>query len=187
MSDMKVNRDRLLSQIKEAHGKVVYTYTAHHKIVDRLKRRKAILDWTEIAITSASAVGLLSGFITNETALKLVGGLSAAISLAITLYTKNDTLQIAIKEHTDAANDLWLVREKYQSLIIDFDGLESCQIQDVRTSIMYEVDEINRKYSGTDPLSYAAAQKALKENEEQYFAPGEADQLLPHNQNKKEC
>lgn len=183
MPDMEVNRDRLLSQIKEAHGKVVYTYTAHHKIVDRSKRWKAILDWIEISITSASAVGLLSGFITNETALKLIGGLSAAVSLAITLFTKNDSLQTAIKEHTDAANDLWLVREKYQSLIIDFDGKETTQIQVARTAIMNEVDQINRKYPGTDPRSYKAAQKALKKNEEQYFAPGEADQLLPHDQN----
>lgn len=40
MPDMEINRDRLLSQIKEAHGKVVYTYTAHHKIVDRSKNGK---------------------------------------------------------------------------------------------------------------------------------------------------
>lgn len=88
MPETTVNRDKLLSQIKEAHGKVVYTYTAHHKIIDRAKKRKAFLDKAEIAITSVSAVGLLSGLITNETALKLVGGLSSAISLAITLYKK---------------------------------------------------------------------------------------------------
>lgn len=183
MPVMEVNRDLLLTQIKEAHGKVLYTYTAHHKIVDRTKKWKIFLDWAEILITSVSAVGLLSGFITNETALKLVGGLSSAVSLAITLYTKNDPLQTAIKDHSDAANDLWLVREKYQSLIIDFDGMDTAQIQSARTEIMYEVDQINRKYPGTDPKGYKAAQKALKVDEEQYFAPGEADQLLPHNQN----
>ena len=32
-----------------------------------------------------------------------------------------------------------------------------------------------------------AAQKALKTNEEQYFAPGEAEQLLPHKQNDNDC
>lgn len=70
---------------------------------------------------------------------------------------------------------------KYQSLIIDSDGMNTDQIQEVRTKIMYEVDQINRKYAGTDPKSYKAAQKAMKINEEQYFAPGEAEQLLPHN------
>jgi hypothetical protein len=180
---MEVNREKLLTQIKEAHGKVLYTYTAHHKIADRTKRLKTILEWIEIVITAASAVGLLSGFISNITALKLIGGLCSTVSLAITLYTKNDTLQAIIKEHTDAANELWLVREKYQSLITDFDGLETSQIQSDRTAIMLEVDQINRKYPGTDSLSYKAAQKALKKNEEQYFAPGETDKLLPHNQN----
>lgn len=184
MPETTVNRDKLLSQIKEAHGKVVYTYTAHHKIIDRAKKRKAFLDKAEIAITSVSAVGLLSGLITNETALKLVGGLSSAISLAITLYKKNDPLQTAINEHTNAANDLWLVREKYQSLIIDFDGLDTAQIQTARTDIMYEVDMINRKYPGTDPASYKAAQKALKEDDEQSFAPCEADHLLPQERSE---
>ena len=187
MSEMEANREKLLSQIIEAHGKVVYTYTAHHKIIDRLKRRKALLDWVEIIITSVSAVGLLSGIISNEMALKLVGGFSSAISLAITLYTKNDSLQISIREHTDAANDLWLIREKYQSLIIDSDGMNTEQIQKVRTEIMFEVDQINRKYAGTDPKSYKAAQKALKTNEEQYFAPGEAEQLLPHERSDNDC
>lgn len=84
----------------------------------------------------------------------------------------------------DAANDLWLVREKYQSLIIDFDGMETSQIQDIREEIMHEVDQINRKYPGTDPYSFKAAQKALKVDEEQYFAPGEADLLLPHTQKR---
>ena len=99
------------------------------------------------------------------------------------LSTHSYTLQAQIQEHVDAANDLWLVREKYQSLIIDFDGLETPQIQTVRTEIMNSVDLINRKYPGTDPRSYRKAQKALKEDEEQYFAPGEADRLLPHDQN----
>lgn len=181
MPDMTVIRSLLLTQIKGSHGKVMYTYTAHHKIVDRAKKCKTILDWIEIVITSISAVGLLGGFITNETSLKLLGGLSSAISLAITLYTKNDTLQIIIKDHTDAANDLWLIREKYQSLITDFDGMETAQIQAARTELMYAFDQVNRKYPGTDPRSYKKAQKALKEDDEQYFAPGEADKLLPHS------
>ena len=184
MPEMEVDRNKLLSQIKEAHGKVMYTYTAHHKIADRAKKRKAILDCVEIVITSVSAVGLLSGIITNVTAIKLIGGFSSAVSLAITLYTKNDTLQTIIREHVDAANDLWLVREKYQSLIIVFDGMETSQIQDIREEIMHEVDQINRKYPGTDPYSFKAAQKALKVDEEQYFAPGEADLLLPHTQKR---
>ena len=56
MPEMEVDRNKLLSQIKEAHGKVMYTYTAHHKIADRAKKRKAILDCVEIVITSVSAV-----------------------------------------------------------------------------------------------------------------------------------
>lgn len=58
MSEMEANREKLLSQIIEAHGKVVYTYTAHHKIIDRLTRRKALLDWVEIIITAVSVYSL---------------------------------------------------------------------------------------------------------------------------------
>ena len=69
-----------------------------------------------------------------------------------------------------------------EKLGIDFDGMETAQIQATRTAIMNEVDQINRKYPGTDPRSYKAAQKALKEDEEQheksnYFTFGDASVL----------
>ena len=59
--------------------------------------------------------------------------------------------------------------------------METAQIQATRTELMYAFDQVNRKYPGTDPRSYKKAKKALKEDEEQYFAPGEADKLLPHS------
>lgn len=181
MPEADVNREKLLTQLKESHGKVVYTYTAHHKIADRAKQWLNILEIIEIVITAFSAVGLLSGFITDETAVKFIGGLSSAVALAITLYTKDDSLQTKIQAHTDAANELWLVREKYQSLITDFDRLNYDQIQSTRDEIMLVVDSINRKYPGTSKWSYKKAQDALKNDGEQTFEPGEADRLLPNS------
>ena len=46
MPDMTVIRSLLLTQIKDSHGKVMYTYTAHHKIVDRAKNHFHISSWS---------------------------------------------------------------------------------------------------------------------------------------------
>ena len=35
---MEENQELLLNQIIDLHGKVVYTYTTHHKIQNRLER-----------------------------------------------------------------------------------------------------------------------------------------------------
>lgn len=36
-------REKLKSQIKDAYGKVLYTYTAHHKFAARLIKQKILL------------------------------------------------------------------------------------------------------------------------------------------------
>ena len=38
MESDKSYRARLKNQIKDACGKVIYTYTAHHKLADRLEK-----------------------------------------------------------------------------------------------------------------------------------------------------
>lgn len=39
-------REKLKSQIKDAYGKVLYTYTAHHKFAARLIKQKNIIEVT---------------------------------------------------------------------------------------------------------------------------------------------
>lgn len=173
-------REKLKSQIKDAYGKVLYTYTAHHKFAARLIKQKNTIKVIQITLTAISTVGFLATIITNQVLISWLGGTTAALSLGLNLYTKDFNLQEDIQKHKDAADDLWDVREKYLSLLTDFDILNEDNIREQRDKLQDAVSKINRKYPGTDGKSYAAAQNALQNEEEQTFREGEVDELLPN-------
>ncbi len=171
-------RNKLQQQIIEGHGKVMYTYTCHWKIVDRLKRRFTTIKVIQIILTAISTVGFLAAFFAKNPSLSWIGGVPAAISLGLNLYMLNFNLPDLIEKHTAAANELWDVREGYSSLITDFDQLSDVEIRAERKRLTNAVSRINKAYPGTDKNSYRDAKKALKEEEEQSFSEGEAEALL---------
>lgn len=80
-----------------------------------------------------------------------------------------------IKAHTDAANELWDVREAYKSLLNDLDDLELDQIRENRDALTERVSQINKKYPGTDGKSFKQAQADIGKYQ---FEDGEAARLL---------
>ena len=54
---MEENQELLLNQIIDLHGKVVYTYTTHHKIQNRLERINKGVKISQIILTAVSTVG----------------------------------------------------------------------------------------------------------------------------------
>lgn len=182
---MEKNRELLLSQIVELHGKVVYTYTTHHKIQNRLESRNKRVKVIQIILTAVSTVGFLATVITNQYLLAWIGGMTSSLSLGLNLYMKDSNLNDQIQKHKDAADALWDVREAYSSLITDFYDLSLNDIRLKRDEIQHIWSEVNRKYPGTDKKGYKEAQKSLKDEEEQTFNEGEAEKLLPIASRKK--
>ena len=172
------SKEKIEKQLIEAHGKVVYTFTAHWKIVERLKKQFKRIKIVQIVLTAASAVGIFTSLIAKVPSLGWIGGIAAFLSLSINLYMLNFNLPDEIKSHTDAANELWDVRETYSSLLTDFDDLDIDDIRKQRDELKERVSCINKKYPGTDRKSYKETQKALKKEEEQTFNEGEAEELL---------
>ena len=171
--------EKLRSQIKDAYGRVLYTYTAHHKFAARLIKQKNAIKVAQIVLTAISTVGFLATIITNQVLLSWLGGITAALSLGLNLYTKDFNLQDDIQKHKNAADELWDVRESYVSLLTDFEILDKEEIRRQRDKLQGAVSKVNRQYPGTDDKSYAEAQNALKNEEEQTFNEGEVDELLP--------
>ena len=79
---------------------------------------------------------------------------------------------------------MWGIREGYVSLLVDFEVLEDSEIQKRRDVLWDKVSEVNSNYPATDAKSYKAAQKALKEEEEQTFKDNEVDSILPNGIDK---
>lgn len=176
---MENKREKLYCQLVEQHGKVVYTYTAHHKIADRLQKKNNVLKVIQIVLTAISTVGFLATVISNQYLLAWVGGVTAALSLGLNLYLKDNKMDTKIGDHKNASDDLWYIREKYASLITDFDDLSNDEVRNRRDELVKEWNDINKKYPGTDKKGYLAAQQSLKNEEEQTFNKGEAEQFLP--------
>jgi len=177
--NFQVHRDNLLMQLMEAHGRVVYSYTAHWKKVDALSKKNRMIKYIQIVLSALTAGGFISSIITNETALTYVSGVCSAILLGITLYFKDFDLSLEITRHSSAANSLWTIREDYISLLSDFPNLSNDEICIRRGALQKRTAEVYETAPKTDPKSYAAAQKALKCEEEQFFTAEELYQLLP--------
>lgn len=110
-------REKLYSQIQEEYGKLVYTYTCHFKMADRLSKRNFWIKWGQIGLSAISTGGFLGVLISNEQILLWAGGLCSTALLALTSYLKDKDISTEKTDHIKTANKLWKVREKYLSLL----------------------------------------------------------------------
>lgn len=176
-------RHHLRNQIKCSCGNVIYTYKTHHKLADRLEKLDKRLGFAQIILTSLSSCGFFTRILTDSVLGEYAvygAGITSVLSLALILYTKEYKIQSTITQHRNAANELLGIREKYVSLIVDFEVLKSKKIRKRRDKLCKKVQKINSKYPATDYKSYKAAQKALKKDGEQTFDEGELDSILPN-------
>ena len=157
-------REKLYSQIQEEYGKLVYTYTCHFKMADRLSKRNFWIKWGQIGLSAISTGGFLGVLISNEQILLWAGGLCSTALLALTSYLKDKDISTEKTDHIKTANKLWKVREKYLSLLTDFDEISIEEIVRKRDELLDESSEIYCAAPLTDGKSYAAAQAALKTN-----------------------
>jgi len=79
------------------------------------------------------------------------------------------------------AKNLWLIREKYQNLIVDImnDKYNSNEVIEIRDLLLSELNEILENALSTDNKAYSKARKALKIHEEMTFSSKEIDSFLP--------
>ncbi len=172
---MSTNREKLRNQIADATGNILYTFSAHWNIANRLKKQYKGIKILQIILTALSTGGFLASLIAGIPWLSWIGGLTSAIALGLNLYMLNFNVQEDIKKHIDAANELWDIREAYKSLLVDFDGLSDEAIQHKRDELTAAVGKVNKAYPGTDEKSFAKAQAEIGKY---IFNEGEAEQLL---------
>jgi len=169
------SKEKLRNQISDSAGNVLYTFSAHWNIVNRLKAQYKGIKITQIVLTALSTGGFLSSVIAGIPWLSWIGGLTSAIALGLNLYMLNFNVAEDIKKHTDAANELWDVREAFKSLDVDFDDLSVEEIRKKRDELNKKIGEVNKKYPGTDEKSFMKAQEGISKYQ---FKEGESAKLL---------
>ena len=180
-NDSIESRQVLEAQLRECFCRVVYSHKTHEKQADILLKRLSRIKLCQI-ILSAIVTG---SFIFRVFGLAeigfIIGVIVSAVLLGLTLYMKDYNLGECAQKHKQAANDIWLIREKYQSLITDLvmGGKPLEVIQHERDVLMEDLHVVYSNAPTTSPQAYGAAQKALKQNEDMTFSEKEIDAFLP--------
>jgi hypothetical protein len=170
---------KLESQLREAYGKIVYTYTCHNKKATRLLKLNDNIKVWQIVLSALSAGGFITTIIFNDTLVKIIGAVISFLLVIVNSYTKNFNLVVEANEHIKTANLLWKIREEYISLLIDFEILSVEEIMAKRDELQNRTFEVYSSSLSTDKKSYKEAQKSLKTEEEQTFSEKEIDVMLP--------
>ena len=179
MDKNATHKEKLISQIRDSYGKVVYSERIHVEQYKHLDFFNNCLKYIRITLSAISTIGFIGAVVTNEVLALWIGGIFSMLLLAINLFYGNFNIAHDMGLHRKAADELWAIREKYVSLLTDFDKLAEAEIQSQRDELLSETGDIYKSVPKTGKRAFSKAQIALKINGEQFFEDGELNNLLP--------
>lgn len=167
--------------MREAYGRVVYTHKTQEKCADILLEQQGQLRVAQIALSATTTAGFVSVVFGAGKIGALIGVVVSTILLALNSYMKNYDPGAQAQKHRLAASDLWLIRERYQSLLVDLRMGEKPieELQTQRDQLAVELHQIYRNAPSTNNWAYKRAQVALQTNEDMTFSDAEIDAFLP--------
>lgn len=168
-------------QLRECYGRAVYSHKTHEKCADILLTRLARVKLLQIVLSAVTTGSFLSAIVGSGKEAAVVGVVVSTCLLVLNAYAKNYDLGELAQKHKQAANDIWLIREQYLSLLIDLaaGGRTTDEIQTERDRLVVVLHAV---YAGSPSTTYAAyrsAQKSLKHQEEMTFSDEEINAFLP--------
>lgn len=181
-NDTPESRRVLEGQVRECYGRVVYSHKTHEKCADILLDRLSTIKLWQILLSAFTTGSFITTFLGSGNVGAAVGLVLSTMLLVLNAYTKNYDLGELAQKHKQAANEIWLIREQYLSLLVDLamgrKPLEA--LQDERDKLLSALHSV---YAGSPSTTYAAykkAQVALKRNEDMTFSDQEIDTFLPN-------
>lgn len=176
----------LEDQLRECFGRIVYTHKTHEKCADILLSRLSTIKIWQIVLSAVTTGGFIAAVFGAGTIGAIVGVFVSTALLVLNAYTKDYDLGELAQKHRQAGADIWIIREKYLSLITDLrmgeKTIEAIQVE--RDSLL---EDLHAVYSGAPSTTYKAyckAQKALKNLEDMTFSDKEIDAFLPRGLRK---
>lgn len=170
----------LVDVLREEFGRVAYSHKTHEKMADRLTSwilREKRLNAAMLALTTANSIAVL---VTNKRWAEVLTVVFAALSLFVTVYGYSRNREHLVDQHRQAALGLRLLRDKYVHLISDLmaGSISDDEGRRRRDSLAEQVHQHYSSAPSTDAAAYAAAQAALKTDEELTFSGQEIDLML---------
>lgn len=169
-----------LQVIRESFGRVCYSHKTHEKEVEIQSRNATKVKWVNIILIAITTGSLLGTLFAGQNLL-IVGAIFSAITLGFSIFQLSFDPEKKAVSHKQAANSLWLIREKYVNLMADVisEHLKEDGIVKRRDDLLNELDVVYKSSPETSSAAYKMAQEALKLNEELTFSNKELNQLLP--------
>ena len=173
---LKINFEFLL-------GRVTYSHKTQEKCADVLLSWSLIIKAVQIVLSAVSSVSIFSTFFGIGVVGSVVGGILVTILCALNLLTKESNLGELAQKHRTTASDLWLIRERFLSLLTDLrtGNITLEEIQKERDILLTDLGAIYSVAPSTNSRAYKKAQKALKYDEEMTFSEQEIDAFLPNS------
>lgn len=179
--DSPDSRAVLEGQLRECFGRVVYSHKTHEKCADILLSQLSRIKLWQIILSALITGGFIATVFGAGQVGALLGILVSTMLLVLNAYTKNYDLGELAQKHRQAGVDLWIVREKYLSLITDL-RMGDKRIETLQAERDALLDELHSVYSGAPSTTYHAykkAQEALQRLEDMTFSDEEIDAFLP--------
>lgn len=119
IDDTAESRKILEGQLRECYGRVVYSHKTHEKCADILLCRQRRIRIWQIVLSAITTAGFIGAVFGAGKIGAVIGMIISTILLALNSYTKNYDIGELAQKHKYAANDLWIIREKYLALLVD--------------------------------------------------------------------
>lgn len=180
-SDTPETRRILEGQLRECYGRVVYSHKTHEKCSDILLSRLSNIKLWQIILSALTTGGFISTFFGAGEIGTGIGVVVSTALLVLNAYTKNYDLGELAQKHKHAANEMWIIREKYLSLLTDLSMGEKPieQLQSERDRLLENLHSVYTGSPSTTFQAYKKAQDALKTKEDMTFSDEEIDAFLP--------
>ncbi|MCJ7525657.1 MAG: SLATT domain-containing protein [Candidatus Aminicenantes bacterium] len=180
-NDTPNSRAILEGQLRECFGRVVYSHKTHEKCADILLSRLSQIKLWQIILAALTTGGFIAAVFGGGQVGAVLGIVISTTLLVLNAYTKNYDLGELSQKHRQAGADLWIIREKYLSLITDL-RLGEKPIESLQKERDAILEELHNVYSGAPSTTYQAykkAQEALKQLADMTFSDDEIDAFLP--------
>jgi hypothetical protein len=180
-ADKSAQFEILEAQIRECFGRVVYSHKTQEKCADIVTNIHKRLKLTLIIISAIVTTSLLIKLFGDNQWALLVGVFLSTLLFGLNTYMKDFDLGEISQKHTNAANELWDIRETYLSLLTDIKSnqLSVNQITNQRDELQKRLSNVYSGSPRTNSKAYKEASKALQLNEELTFTDSEINSFLP--------
>ena len=186
------NEEKILEgQLRECYGRVVYTHKTHEKHADDLIKQNSCIKWGQIILSAIIAGGVITMLFEfcpeYKKIAEVIVAIISTILLVLNSYTKDYDLGIIAQKHRQAAAEIWLIREKYLTLLTAL-RMKQLSVDEICSQRDKLLEDLHSIYSGapsTNFEAYQKAQDALKNKEDMTFSDDEIDKFLPKELKRK--